>query len=237
MSNTVQSFESRDLDTWRRLLREVWKQKKTVAGITAAVTVVMLVYVLVMPQTFTSTVTLLPPQQEKSSLGLGSLLQGASSLPMLDLGSTLGFGGRPSDIFAEILKSQSVAESLIVQYDLAPYFGVPPDRSYRHAVEPLRELTEIEVNKNGVIRVSVTFGTGFFASSTEIDSIKQMAADVTNDYVRWLDRINREKLISSARNSRIWIQEELKRTEVELDSAYARLVRFQRENKSVFLEK
>jgi len=237
MTDTQSHFESRDLDTWRRLFRELWGQKKTVAGIVGAVTVIMLVYVLIMPQTFTSTVTLLPPQQEKSSLGLSSLLQGASSLPMLDLGSSLGFGGRPSDIFSEILKSQSVAESLIVQYDLAPFFGVPEDRSYRHAVEPLRESTEIEVNKNGVIRVSVTLGTGFFASSGEIDSIKNMAADVTNDYVRWLDRINRDKLISSARNSRIFIEEELGRTEAELDSAYARLVRFQRENKSVFLEK
>jgi len=237
MSETHPTFKSNDLETWRRLLREVWAQRKTVAGIVGAVTVIMLVYVLVMPQTFTSTVSLLPPQQEKSSLGLGSLLQGASSLPMLDLGSTLGFGGRPSDIFAEILKSQSVAESLIVQYDLAQLFGVPEDLSYRHAVEPLRESTEIDVNKNGLIRVSVTLGTGFFASSAEIDSIKALAAGVANDYVLWLDRINRDKLISSARNSRIFIEEELGRTKSELDSAYARLVRFQRENKSVFLEK
>jgi uncharacterized protein involved in exopolysaccharide biosynthesis len=237
MTETQSPFASKDLETWRRLLGEVWAQRKTVAGIVGAVTVVMLVYVLVMPQTFTSTVSLLPPQQEKSSLGLGSLLQGASSLPMLDLGSTLGFGGRPSDIFAEILKSQSVAESLIVQHDLAELFGVPDDLSYRHAVEPLRESTEIDVNKNGLIRVSVTLGTGFFASSAEVDSIKALAAGVANDYVLWLDRINRDKLISSARNSRIFIEEELGRTKAELDSAYARLVRFQQENKSVFLEK
>lgn len=35
----------------------------------------------------------------------------------------------------------------------------------------------------------------------------------------------------------MFIEEELARTDIELDSAYARLVRFQRENKSVFLEK
>ncbi|MFZ1731650.1 MAG: Wzz/FepE/Etk N-terminal domain-containing protein [Bacteroidota bacterium] len=230
-------FDESDLETYRLLLRTVWQRRKSVAAFVGAVTLIMLVYVLMMPQTFTSTVTLLPPQQEKSNLGLGSLLQGASALPMFDIGSSLGFGGRQSDIFAEILKSQSVAESLIVRHDLAKWFGVSADLSYRHAIEPLQESTEVEVNKNGIIRVSVTLGTGFFPSSSDVDSVKNFTAAIANDYVRWLDRVNREKLISSARNSRIFVEEEIKRTESELDSAYMKLVSFQRTNKSVFLEK
>lgn len=230
-------FRDDDLDLYRFLFRSIWQQRKFVATVVATVTVIMLVYVLIMPQTFTSTVTLLPPQQEKNAMGLGSLLQGASALPMFDIGSTLGFGGRQSDIFAEILKSQSVAESLIVSHDLARWFGVSEDLSYRHAIKPLNDATEIEVNKNGVIRVSVTLGTGFIPGAAEIDSVKRFTASITNDYVRWLDRINREKLISSARNSRMFVEQEIARTEVELDSAYRRLVDFQRTNKSVYLEK
>ncbi|MBE0642691.1 MAG: hypothetical protein IH600_01265 [Bacteroidetes bacterium] len=230
-------FDDSTLEASRFLLHAVWQRRKTIAIFTGAVTAVMLVYVLIMPQTFTSTVTLLPPQQEKNSMGLGALLQGASALPMFDIGSSLGFGGRQSDIFAEILKSQSVAESLIVMHDLARWFGIPEDLSYRHAIKPLEESTEVEVNKNGIIRVSVTLGTGFFPSSTDVDSVKNFTAAVANDYVRWLDRVNREKLISSARNSRKFVEEEIKRTEAELDSAYGRLVVFQRSNKSVYLEK
>lgn len=226
-----------DIDTWLTLYRSVRAKWKAVLGMMGAITVVMLVYVLIMPQKFTSTVTLLPPQKESNAMGLGSLLQGASSLPMFDIGSSLGFGGRPSDIFGEILKSQSVAESLIVAHKLDAYFGVPSGKSHRHAIEPLREASDIEINKNGLIRVSVTLGTGFFPSSSEIDSIKALAADVANDYVLWLDRINRDKLISSARNSRQFIEQELQRTQDELDSAYAKLVSFQRANKSVFLDK
>jgi tyrosine-protein kinase Etk/Wzc len=226
-----------DIDTWRYLYRSVRAKWKSVLGMMGAITVVMLIYVLIMPQKFTSTVTLLPPQKENNSLGLGSLLQGASALPMFDIGSSLGFGGRPSDIFGEILKSQSVAESLIIGHKLDIYFGVPSGKSHRHAIEPLREASEIEINKNGLIRVSVTLGTGFFPSSSEVDSIKMLAAEVANDYVLWLDRINRDKLISSARNSRQFIEQELQRTQDELDSAYAKLVSFQRTNKSVFLDK
>ncbi|HOJ04169.1 MAG TPA: Wzz/FepE/Etk N-terminal domain-containing protein [Bacteroidota bacterium] len=237
MSDTVNKVPNGDIETWRLLLRTVWQRRRTVLGMMGAVTVVMLVYVLIMPQTFTSTVTLLPPQKDQGSMNLGSLLQGASSLPMFDIGSSLGFGGRPSDVFGEILKSQSVAESLIVQHDLARFFGVPEGESYRHAIKPLAESSEIDINKNGLIRVSVTLGTGFFASAADIDSVKRLAAAVANDYVLWLDRVNRDKLVSSARNSRRFIEEELGRTQAELDSAYARLVQFQRENKSVFLEK
>jgi tyrosine-protein kinase Etk/Wzc len=235
--NDMKTAPTGDLETWRFLLRSLALKKKAIAAMVGGITVIMLVFVLIMPQTFTSTVTLLPPQKESSSLGLGSLLQGAQALPMFDIGSSLGFGGRPSDIFGEILRSQTVAESLIVQHRLEEFFGVPKGRSYRHAVEPLGKASEIDVNKNGLIRVSVTLGTGFFPSSAEIDSVKTLAAMVANDYVLWLDRINREKLISSARNSRQFIEVELERTQDELDSAYARLVRFQRENKSVFLEK
>jgi len=237
MNSFFNSPAGDDIETWRMLVRNVRSQWKAVLSVVGAVTLFMLVYVLIMPQTFTSSVTLLPPQKESSSLGLQSLLQGASSMPMLDIGSTLGFGGRPADIFAEILKSQSVAESLIVAHKLDRFFGIPEHRSHRFAIKPLGEATEVEVNKNGVIRVSVTLGTGFFPSSGEIDSIKTFAADIANDYVVWLDRLNRDKLISSARNSRQFIEVELQRTQAELDTAYSRLVEFQRDNKSIFLEK
>jgi tyrosine-protein kinase Etk/Wzc len=237
MTEAKKSYHGSDLETWRFLFHTVWSRKKTVAAFVGIVTVVMLVYVLFMPQSFTSTVTLLPPQQEKGALGLGSLLQGNTGLPMFDIGSSLGFGSRQSDIFAEILKSQSVAESLIIMHDLDRWFGVPGNLSHRHAIKPLQDATDIEVGKNGVVRVTVTLRTGFFPSSSDIDSVRNFAATLANDHVHWLDRINREKLISSARNSRMFVQDELRRTEVELDSAYRRLVAFQQENKSVFLEK
>ena len=236
-SRSAGDIPGSDLDTYRYLFRVLWQHRKTLLRIVIAVTALMLIYVLIMPQTYTSTVTLLPPKQESKGLGLGSLLEGAGALPMLDLGNSLGLGNSPSEIFSEILKSQSVAESLIVREHLDDFFGIPEDQSYRFAIEPLAEATEIEVKKNGVLRLSLTLGTGFFAGSDEVDSVKAFTAHVANEYVYWLDRINQEKLISSARNSRMFIESEIGRTQDDLDSAYTRLVRFQKEHKSVFLEK
>jgi tyrosine-protein kinase Etk/Wzc len=227
-----------DFDAWRALAREAIRRRRLVLGLTGAITAVMLVYVLVMPQTFTSTVTILPPQKESSPFALGALMQsGGAGLGGLDIGASLGLGGRPSDLFAEILRSQSVADSLIIQHRLDRFFDMPAGLPPRAAAEQLAACTEIEINKNGVIALSVTLGTGWFAGGGEVDSIKRFTASVANDYVLWLDRINREKLISSARNSRVFIQEELRRTQRELDTTYAQMVRFQRENRTLFLDK
>lgn len=228
----------RDLEAWRTLVASVWRRRRLVVRVTAAATLVMLAWVFVMPQTYSSTVTLLPPQKESNPLALGSLLQSSgSSLPMMDLGASLGFGGRPSDLFVEILTSESVADSLVRTERLAEVWGIAPSKSYRLAIEPLRESTEISANKNGVIRVRVECTTGMFAGSDDIDSVKTAAARIANAYVTWLDRINREKMVSRARNSRIFIEQELARTRADLDTALARLVRYQETHQSASIDK
>lgn len=228
----------RDFEAWRTLVASVWRRRRLVVRVAAAATLVMLAWVFIMPQTYSSTVTLLPPQKDSNPLALGSLLQSSgASLPMMDIGASLGFGGRPSDLFVEILTSESVADSLVRTEKLAETWGIAPQKSYRLAIEPLRESTEISANKNGVIRVRVECATGLFAGGGEIDSVKAAAARLANAYVIWLDRINREKMVSRARNSRIFIEQELARTRADLDSALARLVRYQETHQSASIDK
>jgi len=235
MTSSTESI-FRELPQYQALWNAVWSRKKTVFRIAAAVTAVMLVYVLVMPQSFTSTTTLLPPQQEKSNMGLASLLSGGG-IPLMDISSSLGFGSRPSDLFVQVLNSRTVADSLIITERLDKFFGVDDMGSHRFALEPLQEATEIDANKDGIITISVTLKTGFFAGRDEIDSVKRFAARIANRYVYWLDRVNREKLISRARQSREFIASELVRTQEELDTAFNQLVAFQERNKSIYLEK
>ncbi|MAT40662.1 MAG: hypothetical protein CL946_13780 [Ectothiorhodospiraceae bacterium] len=226
----------KQLPQYKDLWNTIWGHRKTVVRIAGAVTVAMLAYVLIMPQSFTSTVTMLPPQEEKSSMGLASLLSG-SNLPLMDISSTFGFGSRPSDLYVQVLQSRTVAESLIVTQNLDDFYGIDEGDSYRFAIEPLHESTVFEATKDGLIKVSVTLKTGFFANDAEIDSIKAFAATLANKYVYWMDRVNREKMISRARQSRQFVENELQRTQTELDTAYNQLVAFQSENKSVFLER
>lgn len=230
-------FSLTELELYRQLFHTVKKRRKALARIVGATVIVMLVYVLIMPQSFTSRVTILPPQKEQGPFGLQTLLQQGASMPMLDLTSTFGFGGRPADLFVEILKSQAIADSLVVHENLARFFGVPEDQSYRHAIEPLQKATLVEINKNSVITLTLTLETGYFASAAEVDSVKDFTARVANQYTVWLDRINREKLISRARNSRVFVEEELAKRQHDLDTAYQKLVDYQKLHQSAFIDK
>jgi uncharacterized protein involved in exopolysaccharide biosynthesis len=83
----------------------------------------------------------------------------------------------------------------------------------------------------------VSFASSYFASKKENDSIKQLAADVANDYAIALDQVNRSKLVSKAKNSRLYLERQIQKTKSELDSAYSRLVAFQRSSKLLSLDK
>lgn len=227
-----------EVEHYRSLARLVWKRRRTVYRITGIASIVMLIYVFIMPQRYDAQVTVIPVPPESNNMGLSSLLTGGgNALPFMDIGSTLGLGGRPADLYVRVLKSRTVAESLIVRNDLASYFGVPADQSYRFAIKPLQQLTDVEATKDGVINVTVRLSTGYFPSEEEIDSTKRLAADLANQYVYWLDRVNREKLVTRAQVSREFIEKEIERTQADLDSAYNRMVRYQEEHKSLIVEK
>jgi len=237
-SQNQESSPVAEVEHYRILARLVWKRRRTVYRIAGIASIVILIYVFIMPQRYDAQVTVIPVPPESSNMGLSSLLAGGgNALPFMDIGSTLGLGGRPADLYVRVLKSRTVAESLIVHNNLATYFGVPENQSYRHAIEPLQQLTDVEATKDGVINVTVKLTTGYFPSQEEIDSTKQLAADLANQYVYWLDRVNREKLVSRAQVSRKFIEKEIERTQVDLDSAYNRMVRYQEEHKSLIVEK
>ena len=64
----------------------------------------------------------------------------------------------------------------------------------------------------------------------------RIAADVANAYVAELDRINKEKNTSRAKNSRLYIENQLRTTEQRLDKASQSLAAFQLKHKAISLE-
>lgn len=217
------------------VLTLLWNHRTSILKIVVIGTLFSTLYALIMPQTYTSTVTILPPQREEGNKGIVELLTG-SNMPF-DFSSTLSIGARPSDMFVNVLKSRTMAESLIVRNNLLSIYGIDNPASWRFAIEPLHDASFIEAEKNGLILVTVESKTSYFASTKDIDSVRKFTADIANDYVVVLDKINREKLVSKARTSREYIELQLKQTRAVLDTAYENLVLFQQKNKFVSLEK
>jgi uncharacterized protein involved in exopolysaccharide biosynthesis len=236
-SKSIQAQEPPDtsLLTLINLFR---KERAALLRITLTVAAVVTLYSFIMPQTFTSSVTILPPKKEETGSGIMDMLaSGGAAAEVFDLGSSLGFGGRPSDYFVRILTSRTVADSLILDHRLADYFGISPDKPWRLAEDDLREATKVDLSKDGSVTVSVELSTSYFAGDSSIARVKNLAATLANEYVRLLDVVNREKLVSRARKTREYVQEQMIATKVEMDTAYQRLINYQESHRALMVDK
>ena len=92
----------------------VLKRRRFLMWNTVIVTVAALVISFLLTPRFTATTTILPPQEDGSGImGLGNLLS------RFDI-SQLGITGATSSaqVYVAILKSRTVADSLVTQYEL-----------------------------------------------------------------------------------------------------------------------
>ncbi len=184
----------------------------------------MLVLSFLLPKTYTATTTLLPPGEGEQN-GLRSLLLNSP----VSMFNVPGIPASSSDIFVEILKSRTVAEAVLskkykgeeTKQNLYEIWDI---ENQTDAMNELHENSTIFANEQGIINISVE------AHDAEL------SAQVANAFVEALDEVNREKSFSRAKNSRIYIEEQLKQTAVRLKKATTALADFQSEFKAVDLQ-
>ncbi len=183
------------------------------------VCVIVAVISFFLPRWYRATTTILPPQTESFSLGMASSLLGAAS----GLGSSysLPLMATPSDVFAAILKSRTVTESVVEKESLMTVYHM---KSEDAAIKELSSRMSVNVTSEGLITLSYE------------DRDRNRAADVANCLVQQLDQVNRQTSTSKAKNARIFIEERLAQTQKDLRSAEENLQKFQEENKTLVLD-
>ncbi len=194
------------------------------------------VALFLVPRTYTAKVVLMPPEdpnkqnplmQAAGALGLGSLTNPASA----------------TDILAEMLKSNTIADSLIAQEHLEEVFLSESERTDKNPLEKreilrkeLSDLTKILTNKAGYITLEVKISTPAFSfSSVDDDSARNRAARIANGYVSVLDRTNRRLANLKSVYNAEYFAEQVAIAKQELDSAYSNFERFQKSNKAIAL--
>lgn len=182
------------------------------------VCVVVAIISLFLPSWYTAETTVLPPEEESPVLALSTSFLGGFSPSS---GMSLPFMASPSDIFAAILKSRTVAESVIKKEDLMEVYRVD---DISDALKELNSHTKIAVTSEGI--VSLEFE----------DKDKNRAARVANLFVEELDRINQKTNISRAKSTRIFIEERLAQTQRELTLAEENLKKFKEKHKTIALD-
>jgi len=176
------------------------KRKSLVLWTTLGAGLASAIVSLFLPQIYTATTRVMPPQQSQSI---------ASSM-LGQLGPLAGVAGRdlglrnPSDLYIALLRSRTVGDALIGEFSLV---GVYRTKRHLDAERQLENATEILAGKEGVISVSVS------------DRDAQRSADLANAYVLQMQRLTQTLAITEASRRRVFFEQEVLKAAKDLSDA------------------
>lgn len=199
------------------LLLVLARNWKMLVGTCAATFILACLYTLTLPNIFTATARILPPHQEKG--GLGGMLGGMGDLAAL---AGVNVGGSSGDLYVGMLKSRTIADAVIDQFDLMMVY----DKNYR---------SEMYTQLNGLVRVSLGKADGIITLSVD-DEDPQRAAALANAFVEELKKLNVRLNLSTAGRERQFLEERLAVVGRDLAQAEDNLKRFQEEHKAIKLD-
>jgi tyrosine-protein kinase Etk/Wzc len=186
------------------LLVAVAKHKKPIAWASVAAGLLVLLLSLLLPNMYTATTRILPPQQTQSmaSAMLGQLGP-LASLAGHDLGLK-----NPNDIYIAMLESRIAGDAMIQRFDLLRRYRC---RSMDKTREELAKRTAVINGKDSIISVSYE------------DEDPRRAADISNAYVEELSKISATLAITEAGQRRLFYENQLRLAKEQLSGAEAAL--------------
>ena len=173
------------------------KHKKLILGFTTVVAVVAIVITILMPPIYTGSTKILPPQNQSSASGV-----------LAQLGSLAGLAGgairSPTEIYVSMLKSRTVADSLVNRFELMNLY----DSKYpSQAREQLAEVTTILAGKDAIITIEVD------------DKDPKRAAAIANGYVDELLKLTQVLAVTDASQRRLFFERQYAKARDNLASA------------------
>lgn len=223
----VESEEERQQRTVARL-RLLWTQKGFIARVTAVGLVVVTVIAFLVPNRFTSTARLMPPDQSQggSGMGMASMMLGAL---MGKASSTLGtLGGgllglkTTGDLFIGILQSRTVEDDLIAKFDLRKIYG---DKRWVDARKHLANRTDVSQDrKSEIITIEVT------------DRSAIRAQQMAQEYITELNNVVTNLNTSSAHRERVFLEGRLGQVQQDLESAEKQFSQFASKNTAIDIQ-
>lgn len=156
---------------------------------------------LLMTPIFTSTVTIMSPQQESSGMAailgqLGGLTGAASGIPRIK---------NSNDLYIGMLGSRTIGDRLIERFDLQAKYGSKIMEDARKALAGASRFGSGK--KDGLISISVS------------DKDPKFAAELANAYVAELIKLTQTMAISEASQRRLFFERQLKETKDQLANA------------------
>lgn len=189
------------------LLLVLGKQKNRIVMATLASALLAAVVAFLLPNIYTATTRLLPPQQGRS-------LASAAVEQFANMQGLLGMEGLkdPGDLYVAMLQSRSVADGLIQRFELQRRYR---RRTLTETREALKDVTKIASGKDSVITIEVD------------DRDPRVAARLANGYSDELEKLTAKLAITSASRRRLFLERQVATTKQNLEQAQVALRKFQ----------
>lgn len=217
----IPEYDEQDTDTVIARLRLLLDQRFILLRVTLYGLAFATLIAFLIPKTYESRTQLMPPDSELSS-GLSSLMAmttrtGGGALGML-AGDFLGLKTSGS-LFIGILRSETVEDRIIDQFDLKSVYGTKQMQAARRKLEENTEISEDRKSGIVVIRVS--------------DHRPERARDIAGAYVVELDRLVVELNTSAAHRERVFLEDRLKTVKQDLDASARDFSKFASDNTAI----
>lgn len=229
---TNKQKEEFSINTLLKLLRKDAKKLLLILSIVLTITTV---YSLIAPHQYVSVSSIFPPKEEVGGGGISSFLQGFGGG-----GSGFGLGGlgesNELQIFMEIVKSRTLA--LMVEEKLNLFDeAIFQEMNREDQINLLQELIQVYKTRNGILIITGAYKTQFFPNKEDSQYAAEMCTKINSAILESLDEIVKSRSMSSAKQSRIYIEEELITYRHKLDSVANEIEDFQKENNVLEIDK
>lgn len=197
-------------------LRLLWNARRFLAWLVTVALMFGVILGFVFPKQYTSTVRLMPPDNQSNTgmLMTGLLAQGSNGLGALASG-LLGMKNSGA-LFVGILHSRTAEDGLVERFNLKSVYR---DKLSEDARRDLEAHTGIsEDRKDGIITITVTDGN------------PKQAAKIANAYVEELDRVLTQVSASAAHKERVFLEDRLQAVKQDLDKAAQDFSQFSSKN-------
>lgn len=182
------------------LLIVLAKHKKMILSVTLAAALLAVGVSLLLPNIYTGTAKILPPQQNQSS----------ASAMLGQLGGLAGLAGgaigikNPADMYIAMFKSRTLMERIISRFDLQQVYKTKMQTDTLTALEGSSIFT---AGKDGVITVEVN------------DRDPKLAADMANAFVEELAKLMQNFALTDASQKRVFFEQQMKQAKDKLTDA------------------
>lgn len=171
----------------------------------------------VLPRTYRATAVILPPEEDELTAALSMSRRSMVSLGAL---GRLGSYFTQADVALAILKSRSVRERVVEDFDLRSVYKV---KTQEQAVKALEDRSRIRLSSDGTISVSIT------------DRDAKRAAAIANAGIAELDRLNQRFRSSQARRTREFLEHRVAQADSLLGAAERLLALYQQKKGSIVI--